>query len=458
MDVTKWVPIEFKKSCAKLGAPVAPIRMNPRVVRWFTPGLHVKRWLGLLILGMVIISLGIGYALRNVYSSGFRFPGVTFYLTLQFIPYFARASLFGALGLSIILFALYKLTQSVLGPFLPGRDRALSEIIYNYRFLQKGPRVVAMGGGTGLSTLLRGLKKYTGNLTAIVTVADDGGSSGRLRAEYRILPPGDFRQCITALADVEPLMTTLFQHRFKEGSLNGHSFGNLFIMAMAEITGDFEHAIRESGRVLAVRGQIVPSTLRDVTLIAEMADGQTRVGESSIPHPNGDGDGNVAVATAIKRVFLQPEPTINPEAEEAILNAEIITVGPGSLYTSILPNLVVDGMAEALKASPAIKVFVCNVATQPGETDAFRVSDHLKAIESHLGANIFDFVVVNSNNNFTLPPSAQEAGIRRVVYDPATVSQRSIHAVLVDVVNPRISTHHDPDKLARAIMKKIWHS
>jgi len=458
MDVTKWVGNEFQKCCAKLGAPVAPLRMNPRVVRWFTPGLHVKRWLVLLMVGMVIISLGIGYALRNVYSSGFRFPGVTYYLTLQFIPYYVRAALFGVLGLSIILFALYKLTQSVLGPFLPGRDRALSEIIYNYRFLQRGPRVVALGGGTGLSTMLRGLKKYTGNLTAIVTVADDGGSSGKLRAEYRILPPGDFRQCITALADVEPLMTTLFQHRFKEGSLNGHSFGNLFIMAMAEITGDFEHAIRESGRVLAVRGQIVPSTLRDVTLIAEMADGQTRVGESSIPHPNGDGDGNVAVATAIKRVFLQPEPTINPEAEEAILNAEMIIIGPGSLYTSILPNLVVDGMAEALKASPAIKVFVCNVATQPGETDAFRVSDHLKAIESHLGTNIFDFVVVNSNNNFTLPPSAQAAGIRRVVYDPATVSQRSIHAVLVDVVNPRISTHHDPDKLARAIMKKIWHS
>jgi len=432
--------------------------MNPRVVRWFTPGLHVKRWLGLLILGMVIISLGIGYALRNFYSSGFRFPGVTYYLTLQFIPYFVRAALFGTLGLSIILFALYKLTQSVLGPFLPGRDRALSEIIYNYRFLQKGPRVVALGGGTGLSTLLRGMKKYTGNLTAIVTVADDGGSSGRLRQEYRILPPGDFRQCITALADVEPLMTTLFQHRFKEGSLNGHSFGNLFIMAMAEITGDFEHAIRESGRVLAVRGQIVPSTLRDVTLMAEMADGQTRVGESSIPHANGDGDGHVAVATAIKRVFLEPEPTINPEAEEAILNAEIITVGPGSLYTSILPNLVVDGMAEALKASPAIKVFICNVATQPGETDAFRVSDHLTAIEGHLGTNIFDFVVVNSNNNFPLPPSAQTAGIKRVVYDPATVNQRSIHAILVDVVNPRISTHHDPDKLARAIMKKVWHS
>jgi len=438
--------------------------MNPRVVRWFTPGLHVKRWLVLLMVGMVLISLGIGYALANFYRSGVRLPAIFYYLTLQFLPRYVRGGLFAALGLSIILYALYKLTQSVLGPFLPGRDRALSEIIYNYRFLQKGPRVVALGGGTGLSTLLRGLKKYTGNLTAIVTVADDGGSSGRLRKEYRILPPGDFRQCITALADVEPLMTTLFQHRFKEGSLNGHSFGNLFIMAMAEITGDFEHAIRESGRVLAVRGQIVPSTLRDVTLIAEMADGETRVGESTIPHGNGNGDGSgdghgaVATVTAIKRVFLQPESTINPEAEEAILNAEMITVGPGSLYTSILPNLVVDGMAEALKASPAIKVFICNVATQPGETDFFRVSDHLKAIENHLGTNIFDFVVVNSNNNFALPSSAQSAGIKRVVYDPATVNQRSIHAVLVDVVNPRISTHHDPDKLARAIMKKIWRS
>ncbi|HEX9097500.1 MAG TPA: gluconeogenesis factor YvcK family protein [Candidatus Dormibacteraeota bacterium] len=441
---------------------MAPLRMNPRVVRWFTPGLHVKRWLVLLMVGMVLVSLGIGYALANVYRSGISLPHIFYYLTLQFLNRYVRGALFGALGLSIILYALYKLTQSVLGPFLPGRDRALSEIIYNFRFLQKGPRVVALGGGTGLSTLLRGLKKYTGNLTAIVTVADDGGSSGRLRKEYRILPPGDFRQCITALADVEPLMTTLFQHRFKEGSLNGHSFGNLFIMAMAEITGDFEHAIRESGRVLAVRGQIVPSTLRDVTLIAEMADGETRIGESSIPHANGNGDGDghggVATATAIKRVFLQPESTINPEAEEAILNAEMITVGPGSLYTSILPNLVVDGMAEALKASPAIKVFICNVATQPGETDFFRVSDHLKAIESHLGTNIFDFAVINSNNNFPLPTSAQTAGIKRVVYDAATVNQRSIHAVLVDVVNPRISTHHDPDKLARAIMKKIWRS
>src|SRR6266513_5907819 len=312
MDVTKWAPNEFKKCCAKLGAPVAPLRMNPRVVRWFTPGLHVKRWLVLLMVGMVLISLGIGYALANVYRSGLRLPPVFYYLTLQFLDRYVRFALFAALGLGIILFALYKLTQSVLGPFLPGRDRALSEIIYNYRFLQKGPRVVALGGGTGLSTLLRGLKKYTGNLTAIVTVADDGGSSGRLRAEYRILPPGDFRQCITALADVEPLMTTLFQHRFKEGSLNGHSFGNLFIMAMAEITGNFEHAVRESGRVLAVRGAIIPSTLHDVPLVASV-NGSTVEGESRIPQQN----------APISKVYLKPDgATLNPEATLAIMNAE----------------------------------------------------------------------------------------------------------------------------------------
>src|SRR5207253_2980801 len=221
------------------------------------------------------------------------------------------------------------------------------------------PRVVAVGGGTGLSSLLRGVKKYTGNIVAIVTVADDGGSSGRLRDEYRVLPPGDIRQCLTALAETEPLMTELFQHRFGgDGSLSGHSFGNLFITAMAEITGDFEHAIRESGRVLAVRGQIVPSTLRDVTLCAA-AGTEVRVGESRVPHGNG----------RIDRVFLEPtDASVNPEAETAILDAELIVIGPGSLYTSILPNLLVVGLVEALRASPAVKVYVCNLAGQPGET------------------------------------------------------------------------------------------
>ena len=427
----------------------ARLRPNPTLIRWFTPGLHVKRWLLLLFASIVLISLAVGYVLRDVYSSDVRFPGWVQLATLQFLPRVMRALLFGVVGLGILVISFWKLGQSILGPFLLGRagQRGLVEQLYTFRLLAKGPRVVAIGGGTGLSALLRGIKKYTGNIVAIVTVADDGGSSGRLRDEYRVLPPGDFRQCLTALAETEPLMTELFQHRFGgDGSLSGHSFGNLFITAMAEITGDFEHALRESGRVLAVRGQIIPSTLRDVTLCAT-AGTEVRVGESRIPYGE----------ERIDRVFLDPpDPSVNPEAEAAILDSELIVVGPGSLYTSILPNLLVDGMVEALRASPAVKVLVMNVASQPGETTGYAVSDHLAAVEDHIGGNVFDYVIVNSNFAPTLPPSAVEAGVARVVFDRERAAQKGVHYILADVVSPKISTHHDPDKLARVIMKRIW--
>ena len=427
----------------------ARLRPSATLVRWFTPGLHVKRWLLLLFASIVMISLAVGYVLRDVYSANVRFPSWVGTATLQFLPRWTRALLFAVLGVVILVLSFIKLGQSILGPFMLSRngDRALVEQLHSFRLLAKGPRVVAVGGGTGLSSLLRGIKKYTGNIVAIVTVADDGGSSGRLRDEYRVLPPGDFRQCLTALAETEPLMTELFQHRFGgDGSLSGHSFGNLFIMAMAEITGDFEHAIRESGRVLAVRGTIVPSTLRDVTLCAT-AGAEVRVGESRVPYGN----------ERIDRVFLDPgDAQVNPEAESAILDAELIVVGPGSLYTSILPNLLVDGMVEAMRASPAVKVFVCNVAGQPGESMGYSVSDHLDAIESHVGGNLFDYVIVNSNYALPLPPSAAEAGITRVAFDRDRASRRPVHFILADVVSNRISTHHDPDRLARVIMKRIW--
>jgi uncharacterized cofD-like protein len=417
---------------------------------WFTPGLHVKRWLLLLVAALVMLSLAVGYILRDIYSGGFSFPDWVGVATLQFLPRAVRALMFATLGIALIVLAFYKLGQSILGPFMtPGRtgERGLVEQLYQFRLLAKGPKVVAIGGGTGLSTLLRGIKKYTGNIVAIVTVADDGGSSGRLRDEYRVLPPGDFRQCLTALAETEPLMTELFQHRFGgDGSLGGHPFGNLFIMAMAEITGDFEHAIRESGRVLAVRGQIVPSTLRDVTLCAT-AGAELRVGESRIPHGE----------ERIDRVFLDPgDAPVNPEAETAILDAELIIIGPGSLYTSILPNLLVDGMVEVLRASPAVKVFVCNVAGQPGETMGYTVSDHLQVIEDHVGGNLFDYVVVNNNLAPPLPPSAVEAGVTRTTFDRDRASRKPLHYILADVVSTRVSSHHDPDKLARVIMKRVW--
>jgi uncharacterized cofD-like protein len=425
-------------------------RPSQNLMRWFMPGLHVKRWLLLLFASIVMISLAVGYILRDVYSANVRFPDWVGYATLQFLPRVVRALLFASVGLFVLVLSFYKLGQSILGPFLPGRfggERGLVEQLYSFRLLAKGPKVVALGGGTGLSTLLRGIKKYTGNIVAIVTVADDGGSSGRLREEFRVLPPGDIRQCLTALAETEPLMTQLFQHRFGgDGSLSGHSFGNLFIMAMAEITGDFEHAVRESGRVLAIRGQIVPSTLRDVTLCAT-AGSEVRVGESRVPH----GD------ERIDRVFLDPsDAPVNPEAESAILDAELIVIGPGSLYTSILPNLLVDGMVEVLRASPAVKVYVCNVAGQPGETIGYSVSEHLDGIEAHVGGNLFDYVIVNSNQALPLPPSAVEAGVTRVTFDRERSSKKPVHFILADVVSNRVSSHHDPEKLARVIMKRIW--
>jgi len=368
---------------------------HQRWLRWLMPGLEVKRWLLLLTLAILIIDLGASYALKYLYSE-VTFPGYVATLTLQFVPKTLRAVIFVVAGVGLLLFSIIKLQRSVIGPFLPGGDRSMADMIYAFRTRSRGPRLVAIGGGTGMSTLLRGLKQYTSNLAAVVTVADDGGSSGRLREEYRILPPGDFRQCLIALADAEPLVKQLFNHRFHEGSLDGHSFGNLFIMAMAEVTGNFEHALRESGRVLAVRGAIIPSTLQDVTLVASV-NGTMVEGESKIPKQN----------APITRVFLKPDQAeLNPEAALAIMNAELIVVGPGSLYTSILPNLMVPGMVKTIKESPALKAFVCNVASQHGETDNYNVSDYLRVLHDHVGENLFDFVLVNANLNH-LPTGGQ---------------------------------------------------
>jgi uncharacterized cofD-like protein len=411
-------------------------------LRWLTPGLEIKRWLLLLMASEVVLVLGMAYALKEVYKTT-TLPAQFYYITLQFLPYWGRALIFGVLGVGILLFSYVKLTQSVLGPFLPGvNGGSVVEVIHAFRLRGRGPRIVAIGGGTGLSSLLRGLKTYTSNLSVIVTVADDGGSSGRLRDEYRVLPPGDFRQCLIALADAEPLMKQLFDHRFKEGSLSGHSFGNLFIMAMADVTGNFEHALRESGKVLAVKGTIVPSTLQDVTLVASI-NGSNVEGESKIPKQNG----------RISQVFLKPDGAqVNPEAAQAILNAELVVIGPGSLYTSILPNLLVEGMVEAIKASPALKVLVCNLASQQGETDGYGVDDYIRVIHEHVGSNLFDFVLVNSNHSHT-PTGGQSQVIFRA--DDAS-RHPEVRFIAADVVNIRIPSHHDPEKLARVIMRKVW--
>jgi uncharacterized cofD-like protein len=418
------------------------LQSRTRWLRWLTPGLEIKRWLLLLMVSELVLVLGVAYALKELYAS-FTLPHQFFFITLQFLPHWLRAVIFGTLGVALLLFSYVKLTQSVLGPFLPGNSTSsIVDVIHAFRLKGRGPRIVAIGGGTGLSSLLRGLKTYTSNLSVIVTVADDGGSSGRLRDEYRILPPGDFRQCLIALADAEPLMKQLFDHRFKEGSLNGHSFGNLFIMAMADVTGNFEHALRESGKVLAVKGTIVPSTLQDVTLVASI-NGHTVEGESKIPQQN----------APITQVFLKPDGAqVNPEAAQAILNAELVVIGPGSLYTSILPNLLVEGMVEAIKASPALKVLICNLASQKGETEGYCVDDYLRVIREHVGSNIFDFVLVNSNHSH-LPTGGQS----QVIFTSEDATKHpEVRFIPADVVNVRLPSHHDPDKLARAIMRRVW--
>jgi uncharacterized cofD-like protein len=313
----------------------------------------------------------------------------------------------------------------------------------------QAPRVVAIGGGTGLSTLLRGLKAHTPHITAIVTVADDGGSSGRLRRELGVLPPGDFRNCIAALADDEALITQLFQYRFGRGeSLNGHSFGNLLITALAEVSGSFERAILEAGRVLAVQGRILPSTLEDVTLVADLRsagaleDAPARLervqGESAIPK----------AGQPIERVSLQPDGVhAYPEAVRAILKADLVIAGPGSLFTSVLPNLLVTGIRQAVTASRAIRVYVCNVATQPGETDGYDVGQHVGALQRHVGRALFPYVLANSNPiSSTQQPHWEPVSLR---FPP----DAGYEVFATDLIDPDAPWRHDAQKLADQVMR-----
>jgi uncharacterized cofD-like protein len=418
---------------------------------WLRPGMLIKRWVALFMLGMVLTSLAMAMALVYAYRY-VAFPEATTELvravTLQFMPRGLRLAIVLTAGLAGLGIGFWRLSHSVIAPLLarsaPGRE--LAEILAEHRFGPHRPalNVVAIGGGTGLSTLLRGLKQHDIGITAIVTVSDDGGSTGRIRSEFDIPAPGDIRNCIVALADDESLVSRLFQYRFAhEGSgLHGHSFGNLFITALTQVTGSFEQAVIESARVLAIRGRVVPSTLENVTLSAELMDGTTVRGESSIAHKQ----------APIKRVFLEPRRPIGYEpALSAILNADLIVLGPGSLYTSVLPNLLVEGITQAIRWSAGKVVYVCNVATQPGETDHFGATDHIRAVADELGPDVLQYALVNSN---PAPAAAirPEWHVEPVWFEGWRGGERDISVVTRDVVNDDNPLRHDPGKLAAALL------
>lgn len=408
--------------------------------RWLEPGLGIKRWLLLGVIGMALIALGAAVLVLDFYRSYPASPLLEI-LSLRDLPRWLRALIFGGSGLILTLLAGLQLNRALLAPYRrPGRP--IVDAVANHRRLDKGLRVVALGGGTGLSALLRGLKSHTGNITAVVTVADDGGSSGRLRRSLGLPPPGDLRSCLAALSSDEDLLTQLFQYRFSgEDELGGHSFGNLFIAALAKVTGSFEAGVLEAGRVLAIRGRVLPSTLADVLLVAEKApeyEGQlVRVeGESRIPEVTGP----------IKRMHLEPSsPPAYPEVIRAILNADMVVVGPGSLFTSIIPNLLVPDLREALTASPAFKVYVCNIATQPGETDGFSAADHLNAIQDHVPGALFDLMVANDTISGTLPAGADWV-------KPPEATDVFIPVYLADLTDRDQAGRHDSDRLAEVLM------
>jgi uncharacterized cofD-like protein len=359
------------------------------------------------------------------------------------------------LGIVIIGFGLKRILRTFINVLLPQGGDGLVDIVYQKKYLEKGYRAVAIGGGTGLSTLLQGLKEYTSNITAIVTVADEGGSSGKLRREFDVLPPGDIRNCLVALADTEPLMSELFQYRFDENSaFSGHSFGNIFILAMSKVTKDFEEAVKQSSKILAIRGLVVPSTLNKVRLLAELEDGTTTVGESHITERKN--------LSPIKRLSLQPaycEPT--KSSLEAIGNADAIILGPGSLYTSILPNLLIDSISQAIDNSPAIRIYVCNVMTQPGETDTYKASDHLKAIYKNTKLKKIDYCVVNNAN---IPQELKERYARQRAY-PVIGDIGSIRELGATAIEDNLITvkkiadkeyiRHNPRRLAKIILDII---
>jgi uncharacterized cofD-like protein len=426
--------------------------------RWLTPGIGVKRWLLVVFLGLLLLAVGFAHFVRQVTrdSAPTGLAGtVVDLVTLQFLPFALRGLIVGLVGVGLLALGGYRVIRVVTDPLRAAdADQPLVEVIYQKRFLARGPRVVAIGGGTGLSALLRGLKEHTSNLTAVVTVADDGGSSGVLRTELGIPPVGDIRNCIAALADAEPLMNELLQYRFPvadrdteagEGpGLAGHAVGNLLLAAMTAIEGgDFEEGVRRINRILAVRGQVVPVTATPLTLHAQCRDGSIV-----------DGQSQIMVTPDIERVWITPEGVdASEDALAAIADAELIVLGPGSLYTSLLPSLLLPAIRDALLAASAPRLYVCNVATQVGETAGFDLAAHVQALVAHTGPGLVDLVLANNRFDARVPPDWAAETVR--LHWPPPSVRPTPRLILNDVVDVDNARRHDPARLATAIMHAL---
>jgi len=419
--------------------------MNLR--RWLTPGIGIKRWLLVVFLGLLLLALAFAHMLRQTtrgLEPGGMLGGLIDLATLQFLPFALRGLVVGVLGIGLVGIGGYRVLRQMTDPLrAPDAEQPLVEVIYQKRFLARGPRIVAVGGGTGLSALLRGLKEHTSNITAVVTVADDGGSSGVLREELGIPPVGDIRNCIAALADAEPLMSELLQYRFpaQGPGLGGHAVGNLLLAAMTAVQGgDFEEGVRRINRILAVRGQVVPVTATPLTLHAQCTDGRVIDGQSRIMRTE-----------SIERVWITPD-DVNPsdDALAAIAEADLIVLGPGSLYTSLLPSLLIPGLRDALLATAAPVLYVCNVATQEGETAGFDLAAHIEALVAHTAPGLVDIVLANNRFDARVPPGWVAEAVR--LRWPPSVSLPP-RLVLDDVVDGDNAHHHDPARLAAAVMR-----
>ena len=421
--------------------------------KWLSPGLFIKRWLLLSAGGFCLAVLGgaIWFKLTPIYRL-LEFVSQLLEFLTNVVPHYISGPLVLLLGAFLVLWGQSRTVGSITNVLNPSGDEELVDMLLARRRLNKGPKIVAIGGGTGLSTLLRGLKQYSSNITAIVTVADDGGSSGRLRREIGVLPPGDIRNCLAALADEEKLLTELFQYRFEAGAgLSGHSFGNLFLTAMSEITGDLEQGVTASSQVLAIRGTVLPATLSDVSLWAEMEDGRLVEGESNIPLAQGK----------ISNVGCIPaNPPALPAAIAAIEQADYIIIGPGSLYTSIIPNLLVPEIAKAIAKAKVPRIYVCNIMTQPGETEDYTVADHIEAIDRICGRKLFDAVLVHRKTPSPelLQRYAEENSYPVYIDREAIVrlGRRVVIANIMDEKGSVDSIRHNSNQLARVLLR--WYT